>query len=459
LGHSSQTPTPNRSSGRAFQALRWALSLLAFGILERLFLWFTYEPQIYGDTGAYLRVASVLSNWSLDGYDGTRVPGYPAFLALAGQDPDTVWLGQMVLGLLISLMLFWIGWRMMASPPIGFLAGMAYNLSPGQVFFEANLLSETLTTFFLVSSTALLLLHNRRSDHLKQRHRAISWLAIFIAIMLGITSSMAGLTRPLFYFLPLWLLPFVWHSSGGSLRERIKVTVSFGIPVVLLLGGWLLYMRSAYHVFSPSVMIGFHLVQHSGEYFEDLPDKHAEIRDTYLRYREDLVARTGVQTNAIWDAIPEMAERSGLGFYGLARELQRLSIELILKNPLAYLHNVFEGWVGFWKAPVYWRADGFGLGALAQAWVFIGRGIAILFNLAFLVWSALVLISQKWRARLGFNIYALGVGGMIWATSFLQTLTEHGDNHRFLVPLQTLAILLVINAGWSYFRIRRRQSG
>jgi hypothetical protein len=437
----------------------WGLALLAFGFLERLILWFIYEPQIYGDTGSYLRVASVLSTLSLDGYDGTRVPGYPAFLALMGQDPEAVWLGQMVLGGLISLLLFWIGWRLMSSPALGFLVGMLYNLSPGQVLFEANLLSETLTTFFLVSSTTLLILLYRRSENLKSPLGAINLLAILIAIMLGITSSMAGLTRPLFYFLPLWLLPFVWHSAGGSLRERIKVTASFGIPVILLLGGWLLYMRSAYHVFSPSVMIGFHLVQHSGEFFEDLPDEQAEIRDTYLRYREDHVTRTGVQTNAIWDAIPEMAERSGLGFYGLARELQGLSLKLILEHPLDYLRNVFEGWVGFWKAPVYWRAESFGMGVATQAWVFIARGITILFNFAFLLWSTLVLIRRQWRPHLGTNSYTLAIGGTILATSILQSLTEHGDNHRFLVPLEMLVIALVIHAGVTYLRSVRRSAG
>jgi hypothetical protein len=151
-----------------------------------------------------------------------------------------------------------------------------------------------------------------------------------------------------------------------------------------------------------------------------------------------------------------------LGFYDLARELQRLSFRLILEHPLPYLRNVVEGWINFWKAPVYWRADGLqleGLQPVFRVWVLAGRGLTVLINFAFLGLSGLFLVSKRFRERFGFDLYALAMGGLIWATSMLQSLPEHGDNHRFLVPLQMLLITLVITSGWTYFRSRRGSSG
>ena len=80
--------------------LAWLGSTLAVAILMRLALWFLYRPVPYSDTPSYRRLAeSVLAGFAL--YDGTRTPGYPAFLALVGGD-EQVWAVQMVLGVLVA---------------------------------------------------------------------------------------------------------------------------------------------------------------------------------------------------------------------------------------------------------------------------------------------------------------------------------------------------------------------
>jgi len=121
----------------------WPGSLLLLGVLLRAWLWFSYSPISYGDTGSYMRLGEAL-----------RVPGYPAFLALLDLQPDRVWFVQMLLGLTISMLLYWITWRTTNSMALGFVVGALYNLIPGQFLFEANLLTETLTTFFVVLSLA-----------------------------------------------------------------------------------------------------------------------------------------------------------------------------------------------------------------------------------------------------------------------------------------------------------------
>ena len=78
-------------------------------------------------------------------------------------------------------------------------------------------------------------------------------------------------------------------------------------------------------------MTGYNLIQHTGNYFEYVPDEYASLRDTYIKYRDAHIAQFGTQTNAIWDAIPEMSKVSGYSFYALSRVLARISIDLILQ--------------------------------------------------------------------------------------------------------------------------------
>ncbi len=426
----------------------WPGSLLLLGVLERAWLWFSYESISYGDTGSYMHLGEALKYLSFSGYDGTRVPGYPAFLALLDLQPDRVWFVQMLLGLVISVLLYWITWRTTESMALGFVVGALYNLIPGQFLFEANLLTETLTTFFVVLSLYLFVCFTRV--------RSPAW-GYGLVMLLGVVASMVGLVRPLFFPLTVWFLPFVWLATKGDWKQKALFTALYSIGPLILQGGWLVYMGEHWNVYSPTTMAGYSMVQHTGGYFEYLPDEYASIRDTYIRFRDAQIAARGVQTNAIWEAIPEISKASGLGFYELAREMQRLSWWLIRHHPDLYLKNVIEGWISFWKAPVYWRPEAVQsvfAGGILSGMAIVGRGISLLANFLFLVMSALVAASAKWRRRLKFDLISMSVGGMIWMISILQTLLDHGDNPRFLVPLQVLVICLVVRSLWFWSKAR-----
>jgi hypothetical protein len=437
-----------------------ALGLAVFGLVERIGLWLVYAPASFGDTPSYFRLAAALSESGLSAYDASRVPGYPALIGLVGQDPKLVWLVQLALGLGISMLLFWIGWVTTGRLGPGLVAGMAYNLIPGQILFESNLLSETPTAFLVILSLALWVALERETGRSRVPGTGPDESAgqdreLVFAGLLGVTSALAGMVRPLFFIFPAWLFAFVVSKNADERTHRIVRAIAFGVGPVLILGGWLNWVNSTYGMFSPTTMTGYHLVQHTGEYFEDLPDDVAAIRDTYLTYRDARIAERGVQTNAIWDAIPEMSEASGLSFFGLSAELQRLSLRLIAEHPAQYLGNVIQGWIDFWKAPVYWDRTGLAygwLGSVFAGWAVLGRGLSLIANAAFLLGSAAAVVSRKLRRRLGVDRFTLMAGGLIWLSSVVQTLVDHGDNPRFLVPLQAVVILLVVRAGWSWRR-------
>jgi hypothetical protein len=434
--------------GRRYWArreVRWGAGVTVFAGLMRLGLWRIYQPASFGDTPAYLRLAEVISGGSLRGYDGTRTPGYPAFLALAGGDPARAWIAQMGLGLLITLGIYWVCWRLSRRPPLAAAVAASYSLLPGLLFFEGALLTETLTTFFVIACMVCLAgLEGSTNDR----------QAVGIAGVLGLSASLAALTRPLFFVLPVVLLPFVWHL----VRERRRRWVCCGVFLlapILCLGGWLAFIHGKYGMISPTVMGGYSLVQHTGAFFEYLPDEAAPIRDTYLRFRDAQVAARGTQTNAIWDAIPEISRVSGLGFYDLSREMQRLSLWLIREHPELYARSAAEGWIAFWKAPVFWQPELVSAGWLRpwlEAAAAITRPLLVVANLIFLGLCLGALFMGRMRRALTASSTVLAGAVMVLVVSVVQTLLDHGDNPRFLVPLQMVVVMVVvlsIEADWS----------
>lgn len=454
--------------GARHPAVRWGLGVVAFGLLERLGLWLTYQPISYGDTAPYLRLANDLLTRGWGGYDGTRVPGYPVFLALLKLDPERIWLVQMGLGWGLSLLLFWIAWRTTGSAPLAASLALIYDLIPGLLFFEPNLLSETLATFTVVASLALLVALVRSSQ---------GWRGILLSLALGVASAAAGLVRPLFYLMAAWLLPFValgGVARGGGeagprhavarLREGWRAALlrvlAYAVPAGVLLGGWVGWIYHNYGMLSPDTKTGFYLVQHTGNFFEFLPEEDALIRDTYLRYREAQVAERGDQTNAIYAAIPELTRVTGMSIFDLSRELQRLSLRLIRQHPGLYLRSVLQGWLDFWRAPVYWRPDLLSVPVptrILDMLAFLGRLVAVAANAAFLGMTALAAFSPRRRRQMGVDRIAVACAGLVLFSSVVQTLVEHGDNPRFLVPLQMMVFYAVLRALWEWRGGARRE--
>jgi hypothetical protein len=299
-----------------------------------------------------------------------------------------------------------------------------------------------------------------------------------LAFLIGLVSVFTLLVRPLFIYLPFLLLIFVWigikhrhstvylsdeqtekinHDSRNTHSHPVLTMIAFILPVVLFLGGWILFIYKNYGDLALTTMSGYHLVQHTGSFFEYVPDEYAPLRDTYIQYRDAHTAEYGTQTNTIWEAIPEMSRVSGYNFYDLSRVLAQISIQLILKHPLLFLKNAFIGWWMFWRTSFYWSLE-----ALRFSWLASGINLAvqiqrlILFvtNL-FFIFSSLFYALSEFLAAIRHKPNLVPVRftnpakkayfwlllSTIWVASILQTLLDHGDNPRFLVPLQSLVVL------------------
>ncbi|MDI6768593.1 MAG: hypothetical protein QMD04_02830 [Anaerolineales bacterium] len=438
----------------------WLAIVGTLSVIERVLLYLFYRPVAYNDTASYRRLAEAIQHgWT--SYDGTRMPGYPAFLALSGSD-ECVYAAQLALGFLTTLLFFYIGWRVSGKGWFGALAALAHTLNLQQLFFEANLITESLTTFFIAASLAgiaWLLLPSRCCAADSKRPL---WQIVAVALASGLTGGLATLTRGLFIFLPFWAAFFLfifpnrccaWRTTARKIRW--SAALATGLTGLLIIAAWVNFIHQRFEIWSVTTMSGYHLVQHTGLFFEYVPDEYAAIRDTYIQYRQARVAQTGAPGNAIWDAIPALQEVSGLGFIPLSNLLAKISIQLILEHPGLYLRSVLQGWLWFWKAPVYWSPEAFTNPLISMALagkVAFARGGMVFANIAF-IFGSLALVSKKVRLALKMDAFLWFAASTLWLTSILQTLLDHGDNPRFLVPMQSLVVFLVL---WWGLQITRR---
>jgi hypothetical protein len=421
---------------------KWLAGVLVICVLERLLLFQFYPPVSLNDTGSYRRLAeTVLNGWI--NYDGTRTPGYPVFLALVGSDRAVVAV-QMVLGTLVTLIIFYLGYRASHQVLFAGLAAFGHTLNLNQILFEANLITETLATFWVV--LALL----GASLWIFQPGRRSIWLGMAI----GLAASLAVLTRPLFIFLPFWLAVFLALFTGG-LKIQFDwrpLATTFTVGAVII-AGWINYIHDNFYMWNMSAMAGFNMVQHTGYYFEYVPDKFASLRDTYIRYRDERIAKYGTQGNAIWEAIPEMQKESGYSFYEMSALLSHLSIDLIRDHPDLYLKYVLKGWGMFWMAPVYYVQSNMPSVQLGDAFRYLiygERGMLIGANLLFILTSVLTLFVRRIRVFFKITPFWGLIASTIWICSVVQALLDHGDNPRFLVPLQSMVVLWSL---WILYRI------
>jgi 4-amino-4-deoxy-L-arabinose transferase-like glycosyltransferase len=422
----------------------WLTVVVVVAVVIRLVLFVTYPEVSYSDTASYRRSANAILAGMTD-YDGTRTPGYPAFLALLGPD-RMVYAVQLVLGFCITLAWFYMGWKLSSRPFFGALAGLAHTLNPGQFFFEANLLTETLATFLLVLALAGAMIW------LEYPRRRTIWLGLGI----GLIASLAALVRPLFIYMPVWLaIVLACTFKEKKLKVDWRPLVTILAVALVLIGGWMRWVKNRFNMFSLTTMTGYHLVQHTGHYFEDVPDEYADIRDIYIEYRDARIAERGSQGNTIWDAIPAIVEATDYGFIPLSQVMQKISIQLILTHPWQYLAHVLKGWWYFWRAPVYWDVSAVSSTTLAKVLeilILAARGLLFGANMVFILSSVGVLFSKRLRELWSICPFHWLLAGSVWAASAASSLMDHGDNPRFLVPLQTLVVFWVIWLGWTSWR-------
>jgi hypothetical protein len=424
--------------------VRWLVLLLLAGSVLRLGLWAVYEPVAYPDTGSYMVVAKSILTGDFSNYEARRPPGYPLVLAIAGLSPHRAWAIQSLMGMAISVLLFYVAFALTWRPGFAALVGMTYNLNLSQLFFEANLISETTATFAITGVAALFVVSYQR---LRDNRRVWPWL-----LLLGLFAAFATLARPQFIFLPLLMATLIGYASHSRADARAwrsagRVGLVFLTSIVPILG-WCWFNYAKVGFFTLSTQTGMSLMDHTLAFIELAPDRYATIRNIYLRHRDEERARTG-RHNVSWKGLPDAMAATGLSLPALSMELERMSRDMFMRHPLLYARGVVQAWVDFWPAPMYWQPAVLRLPSVGRfiqiAWR-LEQPMVRLANAIFVGLLAVVMLSAALRQRFQWEIGLTTLAAIVLLTSLVQALANWSENARYAISVQPLVILIVLSA-------------
>lgn len=271
-----QSTSDSRQPSRSRSEHYVALAVVMFACFLRVGLWHQYSVTRLPDSGTYLGLASAILKGELLGDEGGRAPGYPLLLAMAGVVDSRVWLLQMLAGVAISLMLYYSCYRLTHSLSVSATVGMLHSLNIAQIFFEATIVSETLTTL-LVTATGASLFVALDANTSRQRGRSFALIAAFLA-------AATALTRPQYVFLPaivalMFLFADLSRRRSSPLRA-ISWAATCLAPGLIAILGWAGFNYFRHDYFTVSTYMGMNLTNHTIVLAESAPEQYAEIADS-----------------------------------------------------------------------------------------------------------------------------------------------------------------------------------
>jgi hypothetical protein len=431
--------TVPRSASR-FPAL-WFGSVLLVTVLLRVLVYSQTRPMTFPDSPYYQLLAEWVTHGELLDPEGARTPAYPVFLALLGLDPDRARIAQMVMGTLITAMLFAMAWRITRSIRVSVGVALCHGLNLSQLKFESMIATETLTTTCITLSLLAMVWFESSAG----TRRAGTWL-----LVAGAASALAGFTRPLFGFLPL-VVVVAAHGARPTLGRRWLVAAL--LPFLVLVGGLSLANGARLGFLGPTTLAGYNLMNHAGGFVDDAPDRYAVVRDIYLADRQKAAAQGRTHVMVIWGSIPAMRQATGMTYAGLSRHLSRMCLELFVKHPWSYARSVGVSWAYFWagQGTGSWSPSGDGRVAqlLVPAWR-IERLLFVALHLLFLSTMGLMILGWgRWGRKLHRTAFVTTLAGsVVLIASVVQALMERGDNARYGAPVQPLVALVVLVMAW-----------
>lgn len=413
--------------------------LVIISVAIRLAVVATYAPIGYSDTGWYYKFAKEIVSMDFSNYDGARTPVYPLIIALGFFKWRLVWLIQLLFGIANASFLYLIVFKATNNAKFSFWTGIAYNISLILLFFESNLLTETICIFFLLLSALLLqkiLTENKSAP---------------LYFYLSAVISLAILTRPTFlYFFPLILIFLIYdyRKNIGTYRFLYKKVTIYFIPFIIIVGGWSTFNKIKVDYFGPTTLTGFHFIEHSGAFIEYAPDSYSDIKKIYLKHREVKIQETGEQTCTIYMAYPEIQSVKNYTIAQVSKELTSVSFWLFYNYPGLYFSSVLKAFFDFWYLPNfidYWDLTKLKLqymapilGFIVNTELYIWIALNFIFVAAFLYNIYLIFRKKNFPN----SVLILFLSSAVISLSFVQALVQYGDNWRFSVALKPYIILV-----------------
>ncbi|UUC45472.1 hypothetical protein [Flavobacterium cerinum] len=408
------------------------LSLLLLSILIRLFCLALYQHiTIFPDSGGYIDLGQLLSDFDLSGYNGQRSPGYPFLLFLAGNHLKIVLVLQFIIGIYTTVLVYKNLLLLKFNTVTSFFTALLLNNFLHVIFYETAILTESLTLFVIILIINLYLKFFENGSLSK-------------LLLLSLAFGFLVLIKPFYFF-----LPFLFYGISVLKNFTIRTIINKRIVIlffpIITFFGWSYINKINTGYFVPTTFYGINIAQNCVYFAEKTPDEFKTIRDIYLKHREIAKKENQDVAMSIWFAYDELEKTTNLSFVDLSYQLDRFSKVAIRNNPVDYLYQVVcISWVDFWKVDIYWNYNDFKIPyankMLIGIW-YIQFALLQLFKIVFVLLIPVQLYEFIIRKKISHELVFTVI---IFVTSVLQAIVTYGTNSRFSYPFEFIMVTVVL---------------
>lgn len=406
-------------------------TLVFVGIFIRLLVAVLYQHiTLYPDSEGYVQLAERMLKLDLSGYEGERSPGYPLLLAMTSVSYLFTAILQSVIGIFSSVITYKLCILLGLGKRLSLITTLCIVCYLPVVFFELAILTEALTLFVILSISYLYFSILKGKTDKK------------INVLLILTCGFLVLVKPFYIFLPVLLFGFLFFTHISAKKILSRYIYLLLVPLVLFLG-WSYVNKLNTGYFTSTTFYGYNLAQNCVSFAEKTTPEYQEIGNIYATYRDNRSTDKEIAMT-IWEAYPELKEKTGLSFPDLSNELYKYSITTIKENPVDYMKQVFVSWRDFWKTSLYWEYDSVAVPYANDILLYICYAERILLQLIKILFVLLIPFHIIGSIRKRELSYQFIIAVIIFTASVLQALITYGTNSRFSFPFEILMVISVI---------------
>lgn len=408
-------------------------AIIAFCIISRLIIVLLYQNiTIFPDSSGYIELAERIAGFNLKDYDGTRSPGYPILLALAGNSLAVTVVLQFIIGAVNAVYQYKTLRLLNFNTKTSFILTVIFNCLLHVIFYETNILTESVTLFFVTLVFYFTIKGLNTEQKLKN------------SIVLSLLMGFLVLIKPFYIFLPFLIYGF-YTLKNFSFSHIINIRITLLILPLVSFLGWSYVNKMNTGYFVSTTFWGINIAQNCVYFAEKCPEEYKEIGDAYADYRERIIAADKDVAMTIWYARPELMHITKLSSLpDFSAKLSDYSKATIKENPLDYAKQVFVSWRDFWDTAIYWNYKNFKVPHANQGLVviwYIQSFILYLIKVLFVLLIPYHLIQFLRKKEIN---AAVIITTVIFAASLLQAMATYGTNSRFSYPFEFLMMVTIL---------------
>ena len=396
---------------------------------------------MYPDSADYINLAERILKLDFAGYGGERSPGYPLLLAATNVSYLFTVILQSALGIASLILTYKMALIVGINKKTSLFISLGLSCYIPIVFFEFAILSETLTLFIVTAIFYLyfLILSETKRD--------------IYSRLLIIACGFLILIKPFYIFLPILLFILLFFNRIPKREVLFKYIYIVIIPIALFFG-WSYVNKINTGYFTSTTFYGFNLAQNCVSFAEKTTPQYAEIGQIYAKYRDEINSGKEIAMT-IWEAEPELRDKTGLSFPDLSAKLYDYSLATIKENPTDYLKQVFVSWCDFWKTSLYREYNSVAIPYANDVILYVCYVERIVLQLIKILFILIIPYNIVRTVREKKLSPPFIISIVVFTASILQALITYGTNSRFSFPFEILIVLSVV-ANWIGLVKRKR---